>query len=76
MVQAPAPERPVTGGMATEALLAHVLVAKYADFLPLYRQAAIFARGKGSRSTARRCATGSGGPAGGSSRCGASCAGT
>src|SRR4051812_24459961 len=32
VVQAPAPERPVTGGMATEALLAHVLVAKYADF--------------------------------------------
>jgi hypothetical protein len=30
--------------MATEALLAHVLVAKYADFLPLYRQAQIFAR--------------------------------
>src|SRR3954449_12651292 len=44
VVQAPAPERPVTGGMATEALLAHVLVAKYADHLPLYRQAAIFAR--------------------------------
>ena len=40
VVQAPAPERPITGGMATEALLAHVLVAKYADFLPLYRQAA------------------------------------
>lgn len=32
VVQAPAPERPITGGMATEALLAHVLVAKYADF--------------------------------------------
>ena len=31
VVQAPAPERPITGGMATEALLAHVLVAKYAD---------------------------------------------
>ncbi|HET8788088.1 MAG TPA: IS66 family transposase, partial [Actinomycetes bacterium] len=44
VVQAPAPERPVTGGMASEALLAHVLVAKYADFLPLYRQAQIFAR--------------------------------
>ena len=43
-MQAPAPERPVTGGMATEALLAHVLVAKYADFLPLYRQAQIFGR--------------------------------
>src|SRR3954466_12714086 len=44
VVQAPAPERPITRGMATEALLAHVLVAKYADFLPLYRQAQIFAR--------------------------------
>src|SRR3954467_142315 len=44
VVQAPAPARPVTGGMATEALLAHVLVAKYTDFLPLYRQAQIFAR--------------------------------
>src|SRR3954453_23749996 len=44
VVQAAAPERPVTSGMATEALLAHVLVAKYGDFLPLYRQAAIFAR--------------------------------
>src|SRR3954454_8293115 len=42
--QAPAPERPISGGMATEALLAQVLVAKYADFLPLYRQAQIFAR--------------------------------
>src|SRR3954447_22594422 len=44
VVQAPAPERPVTGGMATEALLAHVLVAKFGDHLPLYRQAQIFAR--------------------------------
>src|SRR3712207_195638 len=30
--------------MATEALLAHMLVAKYADHLPLYRQSQIFAR--------------------------------
>src|SRR3954467_14526173 len=44
VVQAPAPERPITGGMATEALLAHVLAAKFGDHLPLYRQAAIFAR--------------------------------
>src|SRR3954462_11224327 len=44
VVQAPAPERPVTGGMATEALLPHVRVARYADFSPLYRQAGIFAR--------------------------------
>ena len=44
VVQAPAPERPLTGGMATEAVLAQVLVAKYSDHLPLYRQAQIFAR--------------------------------
>jgi transposase len=44
VVQAPALERPIDGGMATEALLAHVLVSKYADHLPLYRQAQIFAR--------------------------------
>ena len=44
VVQVPAPERPLTGGMATEALLAQVLVAKYSDHLPLYRQAQIFAR--------------------------------
>src|SRR4051795_741181 len=44
VVQAPAPERPIDGGMATEALLAHVLVNKYADHLPLYRQAQILAR--------------------------------
>ena len=38
VVQAPAPERPIDGGMATEALLAHVLVSKYGDHLPLYRK--------------------------------------
>src|SRR5277367_4532346 len=38
VVQAPAPERPIDGGMATEALLAHVLVSKFCDFLPLYRK--------------------------------------
>src|SRR3712207_2964631 len=44
VVQAPVQERPITGGMATEALLAHVLVAKFADHLPLYRQSRIFGR--------------------------------
>ena len=43
-VQAPAPDRPIDGGLATEALLAHVLINKYSDHLPLYRQAQIFAR--------------------------------
>jgi transposase len=44
VVQAPAPERPIDGGLATAALLAHVLVSKYADHLPLYRQCQILAR--------------------------------
>jgi transposase len=42
--QAPAPERPIAKGRATAGLLAHVLVSKYADHLPLYRQSQIFAR--------------------------------
>jgi transposase len=44
VVQAPAPERLIEGGIPTEALVAHVLVARYADHLPLYRQAQILAR--------------------------------
>jgi transposase len=44
VVQAPAPERPIDCGMATEALLAHVLISKFSDHLPLYRQSQIFAR--------------------------------
>jgi transposase len=43
-LQAPAPERPIDGGLAPGALLAHVLVNKYADHLPLYRQSQIFVR--------------------------------
>ena len=43
-VQAPALPRIVEGGLPTEALIAHVLVSKYADHLPLYRQAQIYAR--------------------------------
>ncbi len=44
MVQTPAPPRPVRRGAAGPALLAHILVAKYDDHLPLYRQGEIFAR--------------------------------
>lgn len=44
VVQAPAPARIVEGGIPTEALIAQVLVSKYADHLPLYRQAQIYAR--------------------------------
>jgi transposase len=42
--QVAAPERPIAKGLATPALLAHVLVSKYCDHLPLYRQSQIFAR--------------------------------
>lgn len=42
--QAPAPERPIAKGRASAGLLAHVLVSKYCDHLPLYRQSQIFAR--------------------------------
>ena len=44
VVVAPAPERPIDGGMATEALIAHVVVSKFCDSLPLYRQAQMLAR--------------------------------
>jgi transposase len=44
VVVAPAPERPIDGGMATEALVAHVVVSKFCDSLPLYRQAQMLAR--------------------------------
>jgi transposase len=44
VVQAPAPARLIEGGLPTEATVAHVLVSKFADHLPLYRQAQIYAR--------------------------------
>jgi transposase len=44
IVQAPAPSRPIARGLAGPALLAHVLVSKYANHLPLYRQVEIYAR--------------------------------
>jgi transposase len=44
IVQASAPSRPIERGVAGPGLLAHVLVSKYADHLPLYRQSEIYAR--------------------------------
>jgi transposase len=44
IAQAEVPSLPIQRGPATPALLAHVLVAKYADHCPLYRQAEIYAR--------------------------------
>lgn len=44
VLQAPAPVRLIAGGLPTEATVAHVLVARYADHLPLYRQSQMLAR--------------------------------
>jgi len=44
VVQAPAPNRLIEGGLPTETFVADVLVSKYADHLPLYRQCQILAR--------------------------------
>jgi transposase len=44
IVQAPAPSRPIDRGLAGPGLLAHVLVSKYGDHCPLYRQSEIYAR--------------------------------
>lgn len=44
VVQAPAPAYLIEGALPSDALIAHVLVSKYADHLPLYRQAQIYSR--------------------------------
>jgi len=73
LCQAPAPERPIAGGLATPALLAQVLVSKYCDHTPLYRQSQIL-RVTALSSIVRRWPAGSVAPAGGSTRCTKSCA--
>ena len=44
VVEAPAPSRPIERGLPGPGLLAHVLVSKYGDHQPLYRQSEIYAR--------------------------------
>lgn len=44
ITQTPAPSRPIPRSMAGPGLLAHILVSKFDDHLPLYRQNEIFAR--------------------------------
>jgi transposase len=44
IVQVEAPSRPIERSFAGPGLLAHILTSKYADHLPLYRQAQIYAR--------------------------------
>jgi transposase len=43
-IVAPAPATPLVGGLPAPGLLAHLLVGKYIDHLPLYRQQSIFHR--------------------------------
>ncbi|WP_165671677.1 IS66 family transposase zinc-finger binding domain-containing protein, partial [Metapseudomonas otitidis] len=42
LIQAPVPAQVIDKGIPTAGLLAHVMVAKFADHLPLYRQEKIF----------------------------------
>ena len=42
--QAAAPSRPIARGVAGSGLIAHVMVSKYCDHIPLYRQSGIYAR--------------------------------
>ena len=44
IIQAPAPARLIEGGLPTERLVADIVVSKFADHLPLYRQSQILAR--------------------------------
>lgn len=44
VTQAPGPAWLIESGLPAEAAIANVLVSKYADFLPLYRQSQILAR--------------------------------
>jgi transposase len=44
MAQSPMPSLPIERGQAGPSLLAHILVGKYCDHLPLYRQSGIYAR--------------------------------
>ncbi|HEV7985167.1 MAG TPA: IS66 family transposase, partial [Steroidobacteraceae bacterium] len=44
VIQLPAPSRPIDRGIPAPGLLAQVIVAKYADHCPLYRQQAIYRR--------------------------------
>lgn len=44
VAQAPTPAHLIEGGLPTEALIAHVMVAKFSEHMPLYRQSQVFAR--------------------------------
>jgi transposase len=44
VITAEAPARPIDGGMPTEALIVHIVVSKFCDSLPLYRQSQMLGR--------------------------------
>ncbi|MCQ9186986.1 transposase, partial [Streptomyces sp. IBSBF 2953] len=44
LIQAPVPPQVIDKGIPTSGLLAHVMIAKFADHLPLYRQESILGR--------------------------------
>ena len=74
VVQAPAPARLIEGGLPTDGTVAQVLVSKFADHLPLYRQAQIYARLQGSHARPLHLwLTGSGGPPSICARCTSAC---
>lgn len=62
VAQAHAPEHVVPGGLPTELLIAWIIVSKFGDHLPFYRQAEIFRR-QGIEIDRARSATGRGAPA-------------
>jgi transposase len=68
VVQAPAPAQPIDGGMATEAVLAHVATMKYGYQVPLTVRSRC-SPARASISTARHWHCGWAGWRGGSSRC-------
>jgi transposase len=55
VVAAPAPDHAIARGRAGAGLLAHIVVSKYDDHLPLYRQAEIFSRDGVSLETSTLC---------------------
>jgi hypothetical protein len=55
VVAAPAPDHAIARGRAGAGLLAHIVVSKYDDHLPLYRQAEIFARDGVNLETSTLC---------------------
>ena len=76
IIQAPAPARLIEGGLPTEAMVAHVLVGKYADHLPALPAEPDPRPARRSSSIARPWPTGSGPPLPSSRPCMSACSST